>query len=847
MQGTHVVVKPAKVLTTAQAEVPVVEVEGCAALAIDTERILAQILAGVVQVDNVPVDSNFFDDLGADSMVMARFCARVRKRADLPSVSMKDIYRHPTISSLAAALAGAAPSPVSTTLLDQADQVPGVPPPGEVPRRASTPAYLLCGTLQLLIYFGYCYLLTVIVVRGYQWISAGADGLDIYLRTVAMGTGSLVALCTLPILAKWLLVGRWKPQQFPVWSLRYVRFWVVKSLIRANPLAIIFGGSPLYVLYLRALGARIGRGVTILSRTVPVCTDLLQIGTGTVIRKDASFQCYRAHAGQIQTGPVTIGREVYIGEKTVLDIGTSMGDGAQLGHTSALYSGLAVPAGERWHGSPAQPADMDYLRVEPARCGTLRRFWYSALSVIFVLFLYLPLIAGAAYLLLARVPALAELKANAYPITATQLYLESLVISLVLFVGGILGGVVTVTTVPRVLNIFIKPGKVYPMFGLHDRIHRAVSRLTNVKFFNYLFGDSSYIVNYLRWIGYDLSVVEQTGSNFGLAVAHDTPYLSGVGSGTMVADGLSIINADFSSTSFRVSPVFIGAHNFVGNNIAYPAGGRTGDNCLLATKAMIPLDGEIRSGTGLLGSPSFEIPRTVERDSRFDHLRTGDELRRRLKGKNKYNIRTMGVFLVVRWVDLFIMTLLVLAAVHFSSVLAQVAAGALFALSLPVSVAYFVLVERAIASFRRLRPQFCSIYDPYFWWHERLWKVPAVAYLQLLDGTPFKNLIWRLLGVRLGKRVFDDGCYMSERTLTVVGDDCTLNAGSKVQCHSQEDGTFKSDQSTIGSDCTLAVGAFVHYGVTVGDGAQLAPDSFLMKGEEVPPRAQWGGNPAREM
>ncbi len=33
----------------------------------------------------------------------------------------------------------------------------------------------------------------------------------------------------------------------------------------------------------------------------------------------------------------------------------------------------------------------------------------------------------------------------------------------------------------------------------------------------------------------------------------------------------------------------------------------------------------------------------------------------------------------------------------------------------------------------------------------------------------------------------------------------------------------------------------------MGDGAVLAPDSFLMKGEEVPPHAQWGGNPAREM
>ena len=61
----------------------------------------AEVLAGIVGTEHVPVDSHFFDDLGADSMLMARFCARVRKRADLPSVSMQDVYQHPTIRSLA--------------------------------------------------------------------------------------------------------------------------------------------------------------------------------------------------------------------------------------------------------------------------------------------------------------------------------------------------------------------------------------------------------------------------------------------------------------------------------------------------------------------------------------------------------------------------------------------------------------------------------------------------------------------------------------------------------------------------------------------------------------------------
>jgi non-ribosomal peptide synthetase-like protein len=101
--------------------------------------------------------------------------------------------------------------------------------------------------------------------------------------------------------------------------------------------------------------------------------------------------------------------------------------------------------------------------------------------------------------------------------------------------------------------------------------------------------------------------------------------------------------------------------------------------------------------------------------------------------------------------------------------------------------------------------------------------------------------------VRIGRRVYDDGCDIAERTLATIGDDCTLNAGTAIQCHSLEDGTFKSDRIVLGAGCTLGINAFVHYGATLGDGAVLEADSFLMKGEEVAPGARWRGNPAREM
>src|SRR5262249_38516491 len=211
----------------------------------------------------------------------------------------------------------------------------------------------------------------------YEWVAAGSHAVAIYLRMVLASAAAFFAVSAVPIAAKWVLIGRWRPQQIRLWSLAYVRFWIVKTLIRSSPAARLFIWTPLSLLYLRALGAKIGPGVVIFSRRVPVCTDLLTIGAGTVIRKEAIFNGYRAQFGRIETGPVTLGRDVSVGERSVLDINTSMGDGTQLGHASALHSGQVVPAGERWHGCPAQRTDVNYVRVAPAQCGTLRRAGYS--------------------------------------------------------------------------------------------------------------------------------------------------------------------------------------------------------------------------------------------------------------------------------------------------------------------------------------------------------------------------------------------------------------------------------------------------------------------------------------
>src|SRR2546423_6749866 len=112
-----------------------IEDRGSAAT-IGVESIFAEVLADVLRVDRVSVDSHFFDELGADSLVMAHFCARVRKRGSLPSVSMKDAYAHPTIRRLAAAAPQVAPTPAKAAHVHRAlgaEPTPRRPRPHRAP------------------------------------------------------------------------------------------------------------------------------------------------------------------------------------------------------------------------------------------------------------------------------------------------------------------------------------------------------------------------------------------------------------------------------------------------------------------------------------------------------------------------------------------------------------------------------------------------------------------------------------------------------------------------------------------------------------------------------------------
>jgi non-ribosomal peptide synthetase-like protein len=426
-----------------------------------------------------------------------------------------------------------------------------------------------------------------------------------------------------------------------------------------------------------------------------------------------------------------------------------------------------------------------------------------------------------------------------------KLALSALEVSAALYFGSVLIGLLTIFTVPRLCNFFLDPDRTYVLYGPHYALHRVVSTVSNSSYYNNLFGDSSAIVYYLRWIGYNLNQVVQTGSNFGSSQKHENPFLCNIGRGTMVSDAISLINMQMSSSAFRLRQIRIGSDNYFGNKVHYPPDGKTGANCLFGTKVLVPIDGPLREGVGLLGSPPFEIPRIVDRDLRVRQGLPAQAVQEQLRRKNRHNLVTAILFLLRDWLFLFALLFLGYIALDHYHRVGIVALWLFAAASIFLAILYFAVIERATLGFKRLRPRFVSIYDDYYWFHERHWKFCDLWFQLLFKGTPFKSLLMRLLGVRMGKKVFDDGCLFIEKTLATVGDYSNLNAGTTIQGHSLEEGVFKSDYIKIGRGCTIGCGAWVHYGVTMGDNALLQPDSFLMKGENPAPKTVWRGNPAR--
>jgi len=194
--------------------------------------------------------------------------------------------------------------------------------------------------------------LQALVLRfGYLW-AALASGL------VLLAAGALAGI--IAVAAKWSVIGRIRAVEHPLWSSFVWRNEVSDTFVEtvAAPwFARAATGTPVMNVWLRALGASIGRGVWCETYWLPEA-DLVSLGAGATVNRGCVVQTHLFHDRIMRMDSVVLEAGSTLGPHCVALPAARLGAGATVGPGSLVMRGDEVPSSTRWQGNPIAPWDM---------------------------------------------------------------------------------------------------------------------------------------------------------------------------------------------------------------------------------------------------------------------------------------------------------------------------------------------------------------------------------------------------------------------------------------------------------------------------------------------------------
>ncbi|MEV8531532.1 Pls/PosA family non-ribosomal peptide synthetase [Streptomyces sp. NPDC051211] len=165
-----------------------------------------------------------------------------------------------------------------------------------------------------------------------------------------------VAAGVVAVAAKWLLVGRHRAGEHPLWSGFVWRNELADTFVEVLAVPWLAGsvpGTPLLALWLRALGARIGRGVWCESYWLPEM-DLVELGDAVSVNRGCVLQTHLFHDRILRTDTVVLREGATLGPGGIVLPGSTVGARSTLGPASLVMAGESVPADTRWLGNPIE-------------------------------------------------------------------------------------------------------------------------------------------------------------------------------------------------------------------------------------------------------------------------------------------------------------------------------------------------------------------------------------------------------------------------------------------------------------------------------------------------------------
>ena len=771
---------------------------------------LRELYTAILGAPPASPEDNFFD-LGGGSLSAAQLVARVRETH--PEFTVADVYENESIAELAAAI-DAMDSP-TTRLNDDVVRV-----------RRSTQTMQVVASLAVRQFSA---------LRWLTWLGAGANlahavGLE-WIPTldwfwIALGWVLFVAppgRMILAALAARVILRGVQPGAYTRGGRTHLRVWLAERL--ADELgATTLAGAPLVKFYARLLGCDIRKHVDL--HSLPPVTGLLTLGKGCSVEPEVELRGHWIDGDVFHLGRIEVGANARVGTRSTLLPGARIGKRAEVAPGSGVFGD--VHAGELWSGAPA-------VHIGEARgpwedeAPPNKPIWLGAYAASGIAASLVPAVGAAAGIAVCW-PWLkdADSVADLARITAIGVVPATLV--------GFVTTALVILGAVRLLGHGLREGY-HPIHGGQGwRAWTTIRLLDEARTWLFPLYSSTLTPVWLRALG------ARIGKDVEASTVLMLPKMADIGAGSFLADDTLVANYELGGGWIRIAPVKVGKGAFLGNSGMAAPGRKVPKRGLVAVLSAAPARGSAKKGTSWLGSPPQRLRREAgESDT---SRTTAPPQRLRVARAVVEALRIVPQSLHSALIAGSALTMLAVAD-RFSWLVAAltggcvlVVAGALGGLS--AVVAKWLLVGR-------LRVTEYPLWSSFVWRNEladTFTEVIAAPWLIRANaGTPVLNLWLRLMGAKIGHGVWCETYWLPEADLIRLGDGACVNAGCVVQTHLFHDRILAMDTVTLGDGATLGPNSVVLPAAALGRHATVGPTSLVMRGESVPDKTRWLGNP----
>ncbi|MGC1390853.1 MAG: Pls/PosA family non-ribosomal peptide synthetase [Bacteroidales bacterium] len=776
--------------------------------------------------NKVSVEDNFFD-LGGHSLFASQMISELRKESQMNMLSVRDIYDYPTVRKLAAYIDAANRNNVfKETERSRKSKV-------------NLLTYYLIAALQILSFFFFYGIATLLIITPFliKHYFPLISQSSFVLQCLAVIVLSYPFILLLSVIIKWIVIGKFREGVYPLWGLYYFRFWFVKKCVDISQVSILTG-TPFIALYCRLMGMKIGKDVYLGSDRIRVF-DLVSVGDNSSISKEAYLMGYIVEDGMLKLGKISVGNNCFLGARSLLNINSCMEDNSALLELSMLPDNGIIPAGQTWRGSPAKPSENEYgilaeaKKKSPHHIRVAKKIGLTVVHAIALIFLILlPWILLIPY-------------------------------SLVIYFSNIQEGIwMTIITIVPLSALFIitfclctaalkwivlgklKPGDIPVNSILYIRKWFVDSLIAmSILMVKSLYA-TLYLPPWLRLAGAKIGKRAEIST-----VNYISTDLLNIGHESFLADSVNVGPPVVVNGNMLFRTTTVGIRSFLGNSSVLPPGSKVEDGCLIGVLSItpsLPEEAKMKQASWL-GSPPMFLPNR-QKSPEFPE---------------KYTFKpTFFLYLMRGIIEFFkitmpfaIASILIFIFYNYSYILFKPGNYLRFIFEAPIAL--FLLSISTIffgwffktALIGKYKTDAKPLWSTFVWRNEFINSIsenlvyPFFEFIFL--GTPFAPVYFRIMGCKIGKKVFMETTEITEFDLVTIGNESALNYGCTIQTHLFEDRVMKMSDVNIGKTCTIGPLSVILYDTKMHDHSLLQGLSLIMKGETLPENTHWHGSPCQ--